>query len=1060
MLLLALFISVSFPAFLSAQRVSYKDLMYDPQTNFYTVCKMADEYFKTHDKNKKGSGWNDYMRWKEANEYKFFPSGDRSNVDFYQPAKAYQTFVDNYGQAKTNNPTGWIDLGPYSANNITEGYNPGIGRVESFWVDPENANRIFMGSRSGGFWRTENGGQSWTNTTDFLIASGVNTIAVSPFNTNEVLINVRNANNGTSHGIYRSLDAGLTWTPTAFNPANLAFGGLGSNNTITTIKYHPTIENLVFAGTSKGIYRSTDNMNTWTQLYSNGNITDVAFHPTDPNYVYVFNNGSSADKNKILISSNAGVSYILSNTIDGNENARGRLDVSPQLPDNVYFASNNGVWKSTNKGTDFVFLSKPENSCQGFAVSDVDPENMIYGYVNIEASLDGGNYFFETTAWANTAPDESYTHADLRIADCVNGVFYVGTDGYLCKSEDFGLSWTRLSDGTGIREFYRAGISQSDDRVHMAGSQDNGTSILNQDGWIEWNGGDGMEAVIHPLNPNMMIGSWQYGTRNRTLDGGLSRNGISTPESGSDDADWIAPMMIDPAQHMDVYHFSSNVHKTDQFGNPNGWELIGSPGIGQIKMAAFAENNSNILVVNRDASLMLSTDKGLSFSPINAGLPNYTITGIAFNPNDDSTLVVTYGRYQSDGQKVYISHDLGASWQNITANLGNMPLRCVKIDHSAAANIYVGAEIGVYYRPMNGDTWQLYNPGLPNMAVLELEIQYGANLLKAITWGRGLWEYPLVDRADYPAIVQTIPSIPILHDQLIAKNDPQYIQSRIHYAGTLSEVFILWSTDKSNLSNRLEMLGSGTDWNSIGPLPGVPEYSDLYFRVVAIGDHQDTSMTYTFMYKVGQCNPSSQELFVNACDSYNWNGTTLTAPGVYSIGVNDAFGCPSIETLHLTLSGALNMAVTASNGVLQAAQSGASYQWLDCNNGLAPIAGATGQLFTATVSGDYAVAITKGACTDTSACVNVLLSGVQDANNLAAHVIVQPNPSNGQLAVQFDEIQRSLFWEVLSADGKLIQQQHLSNTSAFALNLDVPAGIYFLKLNNTDKTAFIKLIIE
>lgn len=50
-----------------------------------------------------------------------------------------------------------------------------------------------------------------------------------------------------------------------------------------------------------------------------------------------------------------------------------------------------------------------------------------------------------------------------------------------------------------MREFYRIGISQSDRNIHIGGSQDNGTSILDEEGWLEWNGGDGMEAVVHPL---------------------------------------------------------------------------------------------------------------------------------------------------------------------------------------------------------------------------------------------------------------------------------------------------------------------------------------------------------------------------------------------------------------------------------------------------------------------------------------------------------------------------------------------------------------------------------
>ena len=130
---------------------------------------------------------------------------------------------------------------------------------------------------------------------------------------------------------------------------------------------------------------------------------------------------------------------------------------------------------------------------------------MVYGYVDLHNSTNNGGAFTKRTEWSNQ--NEAYIHADLRIAACVNGTFYVGTDGYLAKSSDNGVTWTRLNDGTAIREFYAVGTSQGNYDVHMAGSQDNGTSILAPDGWIEWNGGDGMEALVHALNPKWMIGS-------------------------------------------------------------------------------------------------------------------------------------------------------------------------------------------------------------------------------------------------------------------------------------------------------------------------------------------------------------------------------------------------------------------------------------------------------------------------------------------------------------------------------------------------------------------------
>ena len=180
------------------------------------------------DKAKKGSGWKAYQRWLYENEPKYYPSGVRNNIESNFVAKEYKEFLSkNPSSNKSNFENGWEELGPYYIEEVTGHYAVGLGRIETFYIDLNNDNRIFLGSRSGGFWKTLDGGQTWENTTDFLFASGVNTIAVSPDNPNRVLINVRNSYNGTTHGIYESLDGGDTWTITNFNPDNLNWGGLG-----------------------------------------------------------------------------------------------------------------------------------------------------------------------------------------------------------------------------------------------------------------------------------------------------------------------------------------------------------------------------------------------------------------------------------------------------------------------------------------------------------------------------------------------------------------------------------------------------------------------------------------------------------------------------------------------------------------------------------------------------------------------------------------------------------------------------------------------------------------
>ena len=358
-------------------------MMYDNSVNFYTVCQEAEKYFKTIDRNKKGSGWKPFQRWKVANEYKYYPSGNRSNVD---PSFVYNNYVSFNNQFNnTSNKlfnAGWEELGPLSIDSITGHYSAGLGRIEDMHIDPINANRIYLGSRSGGFWRSTDGGITWSGgSTDFLPASGVNTLTASATNPDSVLINVRNSRNGYSHGIYRSIDGGVTFTQSNFNPTTIGQGGLGSSFSINQVAYHPRVSNLVFVLTNKGIYRSTDNLQTWSLLYSTNTITKIAFHPTNNNIIYIYNY-SSPNRNNIFISTDQGISYTASATIAGNSNSRGHLSTSTDCDDCVYFASTNGVWRSTDSGQNFTFLINPNESCLGFAVNDLDTSEIIYGYVD------------------------------------------------------------------------------------------------------------------------------------------------------------------------------------------------------------------------------------------------------------------------------------------------------------------------------------------------------------------------------------------------------------------------------------------------------------------------------------------------------------------------------------------------------------------------------------------------------------------------------------------------------------------------------------------------------
>ncbi len=845
----------------------YKEMMNDPNVNFYDVVQEADAYFAQRDKGK-GSGWAPYQRWKHSMESQYYPSGVRNQSSPYFAREAYQKFVESSQKNAARvsaSESGWKDLGPYTIDKISGHYAPGLGRVECFYVYPNDTMKIFLGSRSGGFWRTVDGGRHWEGTTDFLPASGVNTIAVSPTNPNQVLINVRNANNGVTHGIYRSLDGGITWSSTKFNPTNLKKGGLGSNFSINRVVYSPHVPGMVFVTASDGLYRSTDNLDTWTKV-TNGSISEIDFHPSNTSLVYIYDYYYwGSNKNVILRSVNQGQTFAPTNTIVGNnDNTSVTLAVSTfGCQDCLFFASGNGVWKSTDNGNSFTFLSNPKTGNGAFAVNDMNPDNMLTGGIDVVVSADGGKTFQQKTWWALSKErpfnGPNYVHADLREAECIKGVFYLATDGYLCKSNDGGNTWTRLSEGTGIRENYDVGVSQSNSFRNICGSQDNGQSLSTENGWLEIYGADGMVGIIHPLNYNWMIGSWQNGGRLRTKNGSVSNQVVTPP--GQKNAAWVAPLLFDPNNHMRVYSFSDSIYVSDNFGS--NWTNIGPTTVGTAQQAVIAENNSDIILIASGSKLAKSMDRGKTFTAVK-GLPNYSITDIGIDPNDDYTLIVTYNRYERDSSKVFISQDLGATWKNITYNLHDMPIYSVVIDHTPQKNIYLGAEIGVFTKPMNATEWTLFTTDLPNMSVLDLELQYGTNALRAATWGRGLWSQTLVGRREYPTIPMVSMSV-LPTENLPVESVPLHVSAAVKYSDKISSVFLKWSKDTPDVSTVIPMsLISDSTYRTLGPLPDVPAGTKIYYKIYAVGSKKDTTETYKYMYTV---NPFKY------CDALGADGT-------------------------------------------------------------------------------------------------------------------------------------------------------------------------------------------
>jgi hypothetical protein len=192
---------------------------------------------------------------------------------------------------------------------------------------------------------------------------------------------------------------------------------------------------------------------------------------------------------------------------------------------------------------------------------------------------------------------------------------------------------------------------------------------------------------------------------------------------------------------------------------------------------------------------------------------------------------------------------------------------------------------------------------------------------------------------------------------------------------------------------------------------------------------------------------------------YNWNGTNITTPGVYFDTLTSVAGCDSIVQLTLSLL-SVNTSVTQSGATLTAGHVGLFYQWLDCNNGFAPISGATSQSFTPSVNGSYAVIVQQSGCFDTSACITVTNVSIAE-QQLSDNISVYPAVTKGQIYLEMRQMLPLVTLQLFDMSGRKIRQEELSNVRNHTMDLSgLAAGVYQVRLTTPEGSVTRKVVKE
>jgi outer membrane protein assembly factor BamB/subtilisin family serine protease len=651
-------------------------------------------------------------------------------------------------------PGAWTWLGP---GNIG-------GRIRSILIHPTNPNLMWVGSVSGGIWKTTDGGATWQPVDDFMANLAVASLAMQPGNPSVMYAGTGegfyNGDGIQGAGIFKSSDGGDTWAQLAStNNANFYY--------VNRLAISPNGA-VILAATSSGIWRSTNGGASWTQALNDWRVKDLDFHPSDSNKAI-----GSGSEGKAWYSTNGGAGWTEATGLPAPD-WLGRVETAyaPSNPAIVYASVNQNsgeIWKSADGGQSYALVNTGNNYLGGQGWYDnvlwVDPTNantLVVGGIDLWRSTNGGANLARISQWWS-APLSAHAdhHAIVEhpgFDGTSNKTVFFGNDGGLYRTSNvytvsLTSGWQELNNNLGITQFYGAAGNPASG-VIVGGTQDNGTLRYGggTETWTTMFGGDGGFNAADPTDPNYFYGEYVYLTLHRSTDGGLSSwwvyNGISDANTC---ANFIAPFILDPNNPNTLLAGGCSLWRS---ANAKAliptWAAIKPSTSGAISAIAVAQGNPAVIWVGHNTGDVFKTANGAAANPTwtrvdenSPGLPNRYVTRITIDKFNPDTAYVTFGGYSPDN--VWRTTDGGATWSDRTGSgptgLPDAPVRSLVINPANPNWLYAGTEVGVFASENAGAAWAVPQEGPANVSVDELF--WMGNTLVAATHGRGLFSIDL-----------------------------------------------------------------------------------------------------------------------------------------------------------------------------------------------------------------------------------------------------------------------------------------------------------------------------
>ncbi|MGB0840339.1 MAG: WD40/YVTN/BNR-like repeat-containing protein, partial [Chitinophagales bacterium] len=487
---------------------------------------------------------------------------------------------------------------------------------------------------------------------------------------------------------------------------------------------------------------------------------DIVYKPGNPDIVYAAGY-SLLDGNvfaKFYRSTDSGNSWTVMNSgIPVDAIGRMAIGVTEANPDIVYVNATDfytggfyGFYKSFDSGVSFNLQSSNPNIVLGqgaynlvVAVSNDDPDLVFAGGVSLFKSTNGGVSWTETIGAEGSS---NYVHVDMHDLQIVHSGteehLYVACDGGIFKSENLGQTWTDLSNGLPITQFYRLGMSAQNSHCILAGSQDNGAIFHDKrsSAWSNLFNSDVMECLIDPFYPDSVYFVVQGGRVWKSTDFGFETVIAPSDVGIYEGAAWTTPFVMHPNRPEELCIGYQSIWRTNNKGET--WEnfsgvLTNDNSVLRDIILAPSAPDQHVYATD-GAAIFTTHDSGATWQTYMPPVANSFIKDIAVHNNIPTTLWIC-----TSWGEVFKSTDGGANWTSVSGLLPQINANTIVHQKGSDDGIYVGMDVGIYYKDNSMSDWESFADDLPNVIVSELEIDYCNGKIVAATFGRGLWESDL-----------------------------------------------------------------------------------------------------------------------------------------------------------------------------------------------------------------------------------------------------------------------------------------------------------------------------